>query len=51
MDDEETTAPLNGVYADLELSSDPVIIEMQARSIEPEVWEEAPKPKSKGQNS
>ncbi|MER3483119.1 MAG: ChpI protein [Meiothermus sp.] len=46
--DEEITARLNELYGKLEPSSDPVLTHMQALSIEPEVWEEAPKRKSKG---
>ena len=41
--DEEITAQLNRVYGGLASQNDPVLTQMQALSIEPEVWEEAPK--------
>ncbi len=46
--DEEITAQLNRVYEGLVAQSDPVLARMQALSIEPEVWEEAPKRKPAG---
>lgn len=41
--DEEITHKLNEVYGNLESSPDPVLAQMQALSIEPEIWEEAPR--------
>ena len=41
--DEEITAQLNQVYGGLVSQNDSVLTQMQALSIEPEVWEEAPK--------